>query len=170
MADQDSRHSRTFRVFVSSTFSDLKAERDALARFVFPRLRELCAERGARFQAIDLRWGVSEEAGLDQRTSRMMKFGRGVTRWQRSISPRQMGIVATGTAGGPLPPQISAAEFAEIEAHVAASDDRALLATWYRLDENAVPPDWCLQPRHVALVEGADPKAQQAAADAEAAA
>jgi hypothetical protein len=44
---------RTFRVFVSSTFEDLKAERD-----VFPRLRKLCEEntvRGlARLQAIDL--------------------------------------------------------------------------------------------------------------------
>jgi hypothetical protein len=52
---------RTFRVFVSSTFSDLKAERNALQERVFPRLRKLAAEHGSRFQAIDLRWGVSEE-------------------------------------------------------------------------------------------------------------
>jgi hypothetical protein len=32
---------RTFRVFISSTFSDLKAERNALHERVFPRLREL---------------------------------------------------------------------------------------------------------------------------------
>ena len=32
---------RTFRVFVSSTFEDLKAERDALQRDVFPKLRTL---------------------------------------------------------------------------------------------------------------------------------
>ena len=43
----------TFRVFVSSTFSDLKAERDALNYRVWPRLRELCEGRGARFQAIE---------------------------------------------------------------------------------------------------------------------
>jgi hypothetical protein len=40
---------RTFRVFVSSTFEDLKAERDALQRDVFPKLRTLCEQRGARF-------------------------------------------------------------------------------------------------------------------------
>ena len=57
-----------FRVFVSSTFSDLIAERNALQEHVFPRLREFCQKRGARFQAIDLRWGVSEEAALDQQT------------------------------------------------------------------------------------------------------
>ena len=31
---------RTFRIFVSSTFSDLKAERNALQERVFPRLRD----------------------------------------------------------------------------------------------------------------------------------
>ena len=38
--------SRTFRVFVSSTFSDLKAERNALQERVFPRLRALDAIPG----------------------------------------------------------------------------------------------------------------------------
>ena len=52
------------RVFVSSTFSDLKAERNALQAQVFPRLEQLCAQNGFQFQAIDLRWGVSSEAGL----------------------------------------------------------------------------------------------------------
>jgi hypothetical protein len=33
---------RMFRVFVSSTFEDLKEERDALQRDVFPRLRKTC--------------------------------------------------------------------------------------------------------------------------------
>jgi len=54
---------RTIRLFVCSTFSDLKAERDALQREVFPRLKQLCLSKGLRFQAIDLRWGVSEGAG-----------------------------------------------------------------------------------------------------------
>jgi hypothetical protein len=58
-------------VFVSSTFSDLKAERNALQEKVFPRLRKMCAAHGCNFQAIDLRWGVSEEAALDQRTMRI---------------------------------------------------------------------------------------------------
>src|SRR5208283_1940349 len=59
---------RTFRVFVSSTFEDLKAEREALQRDVFPKLRQFCEENGTRFQAIDLRWGVRDEAALDQQT------------------------------------------------------------------------------------------------------
>ena len=47
---------QTFPILVSSTFSDLKAERNALQAYVFSRLRELCEEHHARFQPIDLRW------------------------------------------------------------------------------------------------------------------
>jgi hypothetical protein len=62
---------RTIRLFVSSTFSDMKAERDVLQREVFPKLRQLCLSNGLRFQAIDLRWGVREEAAPDQQTMRI---------------------------------------------------------------------------------------------------
>ena len=62
------RATRTFRIFVSSTFEDMAAERNALQANVFPRLEKLCAEHDARFQAIDLRWGVRDEATLDQQT------------------------------------------------------------------------------------------------------
>jgi hypothetical protein len=34
------------RVFVSSTFSDLKPERNALRAQVFPKLEQLCAQNG----------------------------------------------------------------------------------------------------------------------------
>ena len=49
-----------FRIFVSSTFNDLRAERNALQAEVFPRLRALCEsdEISAHFQPIDLRCGV----------------------------------------------------------------------------------------------------------------
>ena len=65
------RRELIFRVFVSSTFSDLIAERNALQETVYPKLRAYCQERKARFQAIDLRWGVSEEAALDQQTMKI---------------------------------------------------------------------------------------------------
>ena len=58
----------TFRVLVSSTFEDLKAERDGMQRHVFPRLRRLCKAISARSHAIDMRWGVRDEAALDQQT------------------------------------------------------------------------------------------------------
>lgn len=49
--------SRTFRLLLSSTFSDFQEEREALQKKVFPKLERYCADSGARFQAVDLRWG-----------------------------------------------------------------------------------------------------------------
>ena len=46
---------RTVRVFISSTFRDMQAERDHLVRFVFPRLREELLTRRIHFVDVDLR-------------------------------------------------------------------------------------------------------------------
>ena len=89
--------SKTFRVFVSSTFSDLKDERNALQKDVFPELRKLCQQHGCRFQAIDLRWGVREEAGLDQQT---MKICLEEIERCRRTSPRPNFIVLLGDRYG----------------------------------------------------------------------
>jgi len=101
------RRDLTFRVFVSSAFSDLKEERNALQEHTFPKLREYCQQHGARFQAIDLRWGVSEEAALDQQT--MNICFQELTPCQE-MSPRPKFIVLLGDRYGwrPLPAQIPA--------------------------------------------------------------
>lgn len=57
-----------FRVFVSSTFTDMKEERRILQKEVFPKLEKYCEDHGAKFQAVDLRWGVNEESQLNQKT------------------------------------------------------------------------------------------------------
>ena len=62
--------SRTFRIFVSSPISDLKAERNTLQTFVFPRPRDLATAHGCRFQVIDLRWG-SEDKPVSVRRNRI---------------------------------------------------------------------------------------------------
>lgn len=46
------RRRPVIRVFVSSTFTDLKHERDALQRDVFPKLEQLCASRQFQFQPL----------------------------------------------------------------------------------------------------------------------
>lgn len=63
------RGNLTFRVFVSSTFTDMRTERRILQEDVFPRLKALCEGKGATFQDVDLRWGFSEESQLDQKTT-----------------------------------------------------------------------------------------------------
>lgn len=52
---------RVVRIFGSSTFRDMFAERDLLARVVFPRLRTMVESRAMGFTHIDLRWGVTSE-------------------------------------------------------------------------------------------------------------
>src|SRR4051812_42798655 len=52
---------RVVRVFVSSTFRDMFAEREELVKQVFPRLRKLCEERDVSWGEVDLRWGITEE-------------------------------------------------------------------------------------------------------------
>ncbi|MBL8827246.1 MAG: DUF4062 domain-containing protein [Planctomycetaceae bacterium] len=52
---------KTVRVFISSTFRDMHAERDHLVKVVFPRLRQWCGERRLHLVDIDLRWGVTKE-------------------------------------------------------------------------------------------------------------
>ncbi|HOD81015.1 MAG TPA: DUF4062 domain-containing protein, partial [Phycisphaerae bacterium] len=56
---------RVVRVFVSSTFRDMQAEREELVKRVFPQLRRLCEERGLAFVDVDLRWGVTDEEAAE---------------------------------------------------------------------------------------------------------
>lgn len=46
---------RVVRVFVSSTFRDMHAERDELIKRAFPQLRKLCDERRVTWSEVDLR-------------------------------------------------------------------------------------------------------------------
>jgi Domain of unknown function (DUF4062) len=52
---------KTVRVFISSTFRDMHAERDHLVKVTFPRLRQWCEERRLHLDDIDLRWGITQE-------------------------------------------------------------------------------------------------------------
>jgi hypothetical protein len=52
---------RVMRVFVSSTFRDMHAEREELVKRVLPQLRELCEARGVTWGEVDLRWGITDE-------------------------------------------------------------------------------------------------------------
>lgn len=134
-----SRFRPIIRVFVSSTFSDLKHERNALQDRVWPVLEQHCRLHGFQFQAIDLRWGVSTEAGLDHRT---MRICMDELRRSQEISPLPNFLILLGDRYGwqPLPEEITPIEFAELQK--AATGTRLalkVLKTWYRHDTNAIP-------------------------------
>lgn len=136
---------RTFRVFVSSTFEDLKDEREALQRFAFPPLATICESVGASFQAIDLRWGVRDEAAVNQKTMEICLSE--IARCQRTgIRPNFLILLGDRYGWCPLPTHIDAAEFETVREFV-DSYDRGLIDGWYQRDENAVPPQYLLKPR-----------------------
>ncbi len=58
---------RHLRVFISSTFRDMHAERNHLVTVIFPQLRRLCEARGVTWGEVDLRWGVTDEAVAEGR-------------------------------------------------------------------------------------------------------
>jgi WD40 repeat protein len=124
----------------------MKLERDELHKQVYPKLRELCASYGWQFQPIDLRWGVSKEAVLNQRTARICL--EEVKRC-KEVSPRPNFIILLGDRYGwpPLPEVIPLNEFKSIKQYLEGRKEYDLLQQWYRCDENAVPPAYYLQPR-----------------------
>ncbi len=62
-----SAHWKTVRVFISSTFRDMQAERDWLVKRVFPALRQRLEPHRIHLIDIDLRWGITrQQADNDQ--------------------------------------------------------------------------------------------------------
>ena len=149
------RRRPVIRVFVSSTFTDLKHERDALQPDVFPKLEQLCASRQFQFQAIDLRWGIPTEASLDHRTMRIC-FEE--LRRSQEISPQPNFLILLGNRYGwrPLPEEVSEDEFRRLEKAASSIPAKETLSAWYRRDENAVPPVYLLQSRKRNLNDGRD--------------
>ncbi|KAM4708115.1 telomerase protein component 1 isoform 1-T4 [Discoglossus pictus] len=58
---------RSIRVFISSTFRDMHAERDLLITRVFPELRARAKSNFLSLEEIDLRWGITEEEAKKDR-------------------------------------------------------------------------------------------------------
>jgi len=153
-----SRFRPAIRVFVSSTFSDLKEERNVLQREVFPKLENYCLVRGFQFQAIDLRWGVPGEAGLDHRT---MQICFDELRRAQKVSPKPNFLVLLGDRYGwqPLPESITEDEFRQLEEAAMQLDGASreeqkgtsgarVLRDWHRRDDNAEPTEYLLRSRY----------------------
>jgi hypothetical protein len=135
-----------FRLFVSSTFSDFVAEREALQERVFPELEKFCAERGARFQAVDLRWGITEGAQQEHDTLRICL--EEVRRCQ-TLSPRPNFAVLLGDRYGwePVPARIPVDHWNRLLAATTRPDGETIRDGYEGPDLNAIPPVMHLKKR-----------------------
>ncbi|WP_107812454.1 DUF4062 domain-containing protein [Campylobacter concisus] len=133
---------KTFRIFISSTFNDFKTERNVLHKEIFPEVKKYCKSIGFAFQAIDLRWGINNEAQKDQKTLPMCLAEVANCK----AYPHPNFIIFLGSRYGwiPLPFMIEKLEFEEI---LKNTNKRKELMEWYFLDENQIPSSYILKPR-----------------------
>lgn len=114
----------------------MELERDLLKK-LFEELRRTYAARGWQIDHVDLRWGISDEASVDNRT---MRICIEELRRCRELSPRPNFIVLLGERYGwkPLPEMLSPAEYAGVMS-MAGRAERKLMERWYVHDDNCLP-------------------------------
>ena len=139
-----SYHSKTFRLFISSTFSDFQAERETLQTKVFPEIKEYCSSKGYVFQPIDLRWGVSNEAQLDQKTLAMCI--KEVQSCKIHHYPNFLIMLGDRYGWLPLPNIIEKDEFEQIIQSLDI-EEKEYLSEWYYEDANQIPISFILKQR-----------------------
>jgi hypothetical protein len=57
------------KIFISSTFKDMHAERDMLDLDVFPEIAEFLRDYGEELTFIDLRWGINTQTLEDNEST-----------------------------------------------------------------------------------------------------
>ncbi|MCU7929509.1 MAG: NACHT domain-containing protein [Candidatus Thiodiazotropha sp. (ex Codakia rugifera)] len=154
---------RGFRLFISSTFDDFSAERDALHNGVydvsgqlivespFAALRRQCLKAETSFHVVDLRWGISAAASTSYTT--MERCLDEVEQACTYSAPNMLVLLGDRYGWRPLPQTIPADEFDRIRAALQDNVLRDLLDRWYELEMNAVPA--------VYHVRGAESRPQQ---------
>jgi len=136
---------KTARIFVSSTFRDMHAERDYLNRFVFPELRSRCIKHGIEFVGVDLRWGVTEEE-VEQHGA--------LESCLNEIKKCNFFISLLGDRYGWIPPPDEIPQEFYQTAHQKVdltNEDAIWLDEWYRLDETVEPAVYRLRDNKVPI-------------------
>jgi len=135
---------KKFRLFISSTFSDFKKEREVLQTKVFPYIKNYCSKKGYSFQPIDLRWGVNDEAQLDQKTLELCL--NEVRSCKTHLHPNFLIMVGDRYGWIPLPYMIKKDEFETLLSKV-EKNDKHKLSYWYQEDSNQLASSYILKER-----------------------
>ncbi|KAJ8408417.1 hypothetical protein AAFF_G00258310 [Aldrovandia affinis] len=127
--------SNVVRVFISSSFSDMSREREALLEKAYPELQSFCQSLGLVFEVVDLRWGVRDTISVDHMTTELCL---------QEIQSCSAGKSLWPPADSRLIPEN---EFELLLSKLSKEKEAArLLTKWFWKDDNAVPPTYVLQP------------------------
>ena len=137
---------RQVRVFISSTFRDMHAERDHLVTVVFPELRERVEQLGLEFFDVDLRWGVPAKT-LDGETANSWEYCR---QWIDRVEPFFVCILGQRYGWVPKVEDFKSAEekarqaseprsITDLEVRHAVLNDRRKRRSYFYLRETLVP-------------------------------
>lgn len=142
---------KTFRVFISSTFSDFLVERNILNNDIYSYFNNFCKKLGYNFQLIDLRWGVNFDSAFNQKT---LDICLGEVKRCCTLSPKPNFLLMLGERYGwiPLPSKISKSIFEKILEN-SSGEETKILADWYILDENKLGGEYVLKSRQKIYVE-----------------
>ncbi|XP_067662722.1 NACHT and WD repeat domain-containing protein 2-like [Haliotis asinina] len=133
------------RIFTSSTFTDTRHERNALMERAYPALKEVCQQQGYEFQVVDMRWGIRDEATDDHMGTELCLREIDLCK-KLSTGPSFVTFLSHKYGYRDFPNKIEAIEFDKLLAAVEEKEALVLLKTWFKRDDNAVPPTYFLQP------------------------
>jgi hypothetical protein len=134
------------RVFISSTFLDMHAERDHLVTVVFPELRERVEKLGLEFFDVDLRWGIPEK-DVNGETANSWEYCR---QWIDRVEPffvcilgQRYGWVPKGTdfkdAMDQARQMLEPRSITDLEVRYAVLNNRRKRRSYFYLRETLVP-------------------------------
>jgi len=132
--------SNTVRLYLSSSFTDMKFERDCIVGLLVPRIRQYCREHGLSFRMTDMRWALSDSTN----DSRDVSLGELQACKDRSTSHsfNFIGILGNRYGFCPFPAKIHDTLFYTLREE---ASDKALLDKWFVLDKNVIPPLYMLK-------------------------
>jgi len=135
---------KTFRLFISSTFNDFRKERELLQTKIFPIIKEYALSQDYTFQPIDLRWGVNDEAQLDQKTLDLCL--NEVRACKTTLHPNFLVMLGDRYGWIPLPYAIEESELTSLLT-LMDKKEKEDIQEWYYLDQNQIPASYILRER-----------------------
>jgi hypothetical protein len=130
-------------VFVSSTFTDTNRERNVLLESILPDMRAVGNMHGIDVTFVDMRWGVRDENTLDHST-----WDECVLELERCYSESAgmffLSLQADKYGYVPLPRTIDQ-DGMETRISSMTVEELSVARSWYRLDENSIPPRYVLR-------------------------